>query len=149
MCAGFVRDGMGEEGFYPGFGVGEFDFDLVTGRHGEKIADTHGFEILGRLCGSVVREKLEDGIVNAEFSFRDGEADGSGSEALAEGMEHVGFVGRFGFPPTFGDDMAVADEHEAVHFTDLLVGSFDEVADDLGRDALEFRGAARKVLRGR
>ena len=44
--------------------------------------------------------------------------------------------GCVGGPPAFGDDVAVAEDHEAVHAVDLGVEGFDEVEEGARGDAL-------------
>ena len=144
MGAGFERNRMSEESLDPRRVGVEFHFDFVAGGHGEEVADTHHFEFVGGICGTFVWKEFQNRIVDAQFAIGNGEADGCGGEAFAERMHDVGFVGGFGFPPGFSNDVSVADEHEAVHGVDLLVGSFDVGADVGRRDALFFRSAARE-----
>lgn len=83
--------------------------------------------------------------MEVEFAFGDGESDGGGGEALAEGVEGVRGLRGVGVPPGFGDDVAMAEEHEAVEGVDVFVGGLDEGEDGGGGDALGFGGGAREL----
>ena len=100
----------------------------MPGGHGQQVADAHGFEIGRRFGWAFVGEKLQHLVVDAEFAFRDREADRSRCEALAEGVQLVVAFRVVGAPPAFGDDVTVAEEHDAMDVFEA-VEAFDERED--------------------
>lgn len=132
----FELDGVGEKFLRPGGFADEPGFGIVSGGHGEEVADAHGLELVGGGLGEVVGEELDDFVFEVEFAFVDREANGGGGEAFAEGVELMFGFGVVGGPPGFGDDFAVTQEHEAMERVDVLIGGLEEVGDGLGGDCL-------------
>ncbi len=132
---------MRQEGLHPRFALRKRHLILVATGHGEQIADRHGLEVFGRLCWRILREKFQDRVVEVQLSFLDGQPHGGRSETFAQGVHHMEFVRRLGFPPAFRDHVTVTHEHETVHGADLPVGRFDIGANPRRRHPLGFRRA--------
>ena len=117
----------------------------MAGGHPEQVADPHRLEVLARLARRVLGEELEDGVAQAQLPIGDRQADGGGGEALAQRVERLRRLGRIGRPPSLHDDLAVADDHHAVHPLDRLVEGVDELTEVGRRDTLRLGGAPREA----
>ena len=91
------------------------------------------------------RGRIEStGSSRRQLAFGDGEADGGRGEALAQRVEQVPLLRVVGRPPALGDDLAVPQQHEAVHRVDVAIRRVDEGRAGGRRHALRFRRAARQ-----
>jgi hypothetical protein len=97
------------------------DIGLVARRHRDQVAHAKAREVVARVLWGFVGEKFDDLVVEAQLAVRDGQALGSRGEALAQRVKPVGVAGRIGTPPSLGDDLAVADQHEAVEGVEFRV----------------------------
>ena len=66
-------------------------------------------------------EEAAESIVHREQSFLNSETNGSGSEALAQGKEHVGPISAVRVPPAFCHHIAVAENHDGVNLKILVL----------------------------
>ncbi|VXB73774.1 hypothetical protein FRIGORI9N_410010 [Frigoribacterium sp. 9N] len=106
----------------------------VPAGHREHVAHEH--RAAARVGDLVVEfgEVAEHGVVEPHQALGHGEPDGRRREALAQRVEQVGAVGRVRSPPALGDDLSVAQQHDAVRL-------------DAGRglEGVDERGDARRV----
>ncbi len=116
----------------------------VASGHGEEMADAHRLEVRATCGWKVLREETDDSGIDGESSFSNGQADGGRGETLTEREELVRKMGSIGMPPALGDDMAMAEEHEAVEVVDLGFDGIYEGVNSRGRDTLDFGGALGK-----
>ena len=100
-----------------GLGVGGDPRDGLVGMtagHRRDVAHLHGAAAWIGDVAVQLGEVAEHRVVQAEQTLVDGERDGGRGEALAEGVQQVGAVGRVGRPPALGHHPAVTQQHEAV-----------------------------------
>ena len=83
-------------------------------------------------------------MLSPKVAFADGKTDGRRSKAFADGVKGMLQIGPVGIPPSFRDDLAMAQQHEAVKL--ILAGSrsIEETADAARGNPFRFRRAAGK-----
>jgi hypothetical protein len=84
-------------------------------------------------------------IIYAELAFRHSKAHRCRGEALAQGMQSVVELRSIRRPPSLGDDLAMPDEHEAVHLMFAMLGRIQGRQDARRKDPLGFARAAGKL----
>jgi len=107
------------------------------------MPDAHGREVLAGRGGCFVGEEGEDRVVHGQATLGHRQADRGGRETLAQREEHVRLFGAIGCPPPRGQDVAVAQQHQAVEFEPACLGGVDEGQDRRRGDAMRLGGARR------
>lgn len=114
-----IHEGMGKKSTDPVRIVDPHvgDFAFMAAAHHQKMTHRGFFQIFAGVLRNLFREDIHQAVVQAEQAFLFGKTDGSGGQALAEGEHDVGRGRRIGLPPALRTDFAMAQQHEAVHFT--------------------------------
>ena len=148
VSARLERDGVGEERLDPRTLGRARGFGLLPGVHPQQVAEPHRLEVVGRLGGTLAGKSGEHGIIEAQFSLGDRDAHRRRGETLAEREERVAALGVVGSPPGLGDDLAPANQHQAVQVLDVAVGPVEEFAESDRRDPLRFGRGAGEIRFG-
>src|SRR5215471_9232362 len=113
MSSRLERDRVSEKDPGPWFvfcrRVPELRLGLVSSGHPQQIAHPHSPQVVRRLGRSIIGEKLQHLVVQAELALGDSQPNGCRCEALAQRIEYMWSLGIVGRPPRFSDDAAVPD----------------------------------------
>ena len=93
-----------------------------------------------RALRDLVREEVHQPVIQGEQPLLYGKADGSGGQALGEGEHGVGGLRVIGLPMALGKDLAVAQQHKAVHLNAIAVELIQQVQRVLPDDDALVRG---------
>ncbi len=123
MGTGLVHEGVVQELRYPVIvaAVGPAYFRLVAAAHHQKVPHLALLQVLAGVLRGLLREDVDEALVQGDDALLDGKADGGAGEALAEGEQDVLGLGGVGGPGALGADLAVAQELEGMHLDALAV----------------------------
>ena len=111
----------------------------MAGRHGQAVSDGESLEPLvdldpgGQLGGG---QQVEDPVVERDPPGVDQQADGGGSEGLAQRVDELVALRGVWRPPAARDDVAVSRDQEAVRVVAVGLEGVDEGKEPAGVDVL-------------
>ncbi len=120
-AAGFGYDGECQEGLFPGrsFG-GMFEglngIFLLADGHAQQVPDLQRGEVRADRGRLIFREKRDDRVVEFQQLLVDRHSDGRSGKAFTKRVELLVVFRGKSIPPAFGDDVTVADDHDAMKF---------------------------------
>ena len=117
----------------------------MSGVHGEQMPHGERFEMRGRMPRRLVREKVDDTVIESDSTLVDGDADGDRGEALAHRVDGVRGIPLVRGPCELGDDVSVARDGQRMHVRDRIE-SGHKAGDGGRRNALCLRSGAREEL---
>ena len=146
MGAGLVDEGVMEEGGNPVRVILPQVGDLggVAAAHHQQVAHLALLQVLAGFLRDLVREEVHQPVIQGEQPLLYGKADGGGGQALGEGEHGVGGLRVVGLPMALGKDLAVAQQHKAVHLNAIAVELIQQVQHGLGGHAHTFGRNAGK-----
>ena len=139
--AGRIREIVVQEGGDP---VGACvllggDLVFVAAAHGQQAIDIGLAQVFARVLGAAVRKDVHELFLQREEALLLRKPDGRCREGLGEGKHAVLVLRAVGRPPPLRADLAMAQDHQAVHLDARLPGPAQEFQDGLGRNADRFR----------
>ena len=99
--------------------------------HAQHVADGEQPEVFAGPGRRLLRENVDQALIQPQQSLCVGDAHGCGRVSLGVALQAVAHVGAEGGPPSLGAELAAAHDHQAMH---LGFAGFQGV--DIGEDVL-------------